>query len=265
MKTITLVKLQMKQLLKRKQFYIGLLIGFCMIWLQYTTLDKTTAMTSNSAYLHLTGIEYTGMGTKLYAWIVPIMVGIVASSTYNEAKNSGMMNHILVRMKNKYFLKSTIISSFLLGGLVGIIPLVVEGIILFIQYPMGAMNPNAEIIPISPDNWGYSMFVDWPFVYWLVFLVIMFIFSGLFALMGIVASYFNIKLYVETLVPFIIAFLLMLIDTIFRIHIRLGALIIPVFRSDAGNFIIYLCLSIICYSAVIWLLTKRQSKMDVFI
>ncbi|MBP2058366.1 hypothetical protein J2Z60_001545 [Lactobacillus colini] len=185
-------KIEMKRLFFRWQTIAAMLLGIIIVIIQVKTINHVNAFWYNNAFAHMIGYDNSGLGSQLYCLLLPLMCGLSGSSILEEDKKNSMMAAIIIRCDKRKYLKSTLLSSFLIGGIIGILPLVIEGIIYFSQYKVTTLPANPEFYLIDKEGWGYHLFSTNPLIFWFIYLGIIFIFSGFFSQLGLVSSYFPI-------------------------------------------------------------------------
>ncbi len=234
-------RIELMRLLKRWELYAALIIGFGMIILQAITIYPDNANFINNAYLHLTGFDGTGVGSNLYYLVLPIMSGLAASSIYSEDMHGNLLKFILRRVALKQYIRKTLAMGFLVGGIVGALPLLVEGGYFFTKYSTAKLPVSPDITLIDKTGWGYHWFMSSPMSYWLFSILITFAFSGLFSLIGIVSSFYIKKKTIEMAVPFIFTMVTFLVANFSGWDpISIPYILPPTFSNDYKNGQYYL-------------------------
>lgn len=145
-------KIELIRLLKWWGFYVALAIGLWIIILQAVTIYPDNANFINNAYLHLTGFDDTGVGTNLYYLVLPIMSGLAASSVYSEDLHGNLLKFILRRVNFKQYIRKTLGTGFIVGGIVGALPLLLEGGYFFTKYSTAKLPTSPDLILIETDG-----------------------------------------------------------------------------------------------------------------
>lgn len=255
-------KIILKRLCLQWQVWVALVVGIGLVVWQSATIFHANAYFINSAYMHLTGFDSTGMGTRLYTTILPL-IAATAGGVFETDKVSGMDNMSIVRKNRSSYYWSTLGSSFLVGGFIGTIPLVLEGIYYFSKFSIKPISANFELMPIDKIGWGYSLFLHHPILFWLLSLLIIFLFSGLFANIAVVTSYFEIKKGIEYIVPFLIVFVSAIArDVLGEEWLGIPSILTPTF----SNGFIGTCYAIVGYLIIgigcVLFLTLRKLNND---
>ncbi|MCI6271001.1 MAG: hypothetical protein SPF31_02125 [Lactobacillus delbrueckii] len=261
-----MIKQQLIRLSKRWQGWLALAIGFAIIFLQARTISSANAHFINSAYVHLTGFDYTGLGSRSYYVILPLTAALSAGSTIAEDKKQHFREMQLSRFPlNKYF-ASCSASSFIFAGLIAILPLICEGIFFFSQYSLAPLSRKYELTPINPGGWSADLFYTHPIVFWLLGLLIVFIFAGLLSQLSLIASAFGLRNGLEVIVPFAIT----LTSSILRDFsgfepLSIPSIITPTFSNEYPFTVFGLIVYPILIIAIVWgsfLIKERNDVLD---
>ncbi|WEV51781.1 hypothetical protein OZX69_03530 [Lactobacillus sp. ESL0731] len=259
-----LLRKQVQRLFFRWQTWLAILIGLIIIVIQALTINKVNANAANNAFLHLTGFDFSGAGTTIYYLILPLMCGLAASSTLQEDKKDHRLNELLTRVTKRKYLCTTLISSFIVGGLVGVLPLLIESCYFFLNYHVTNVPKGRDFQIIDPNGCGYSLFIRNTLAFWLCTIVIAFVFSGLFSMIGIVTSYYNIHNGIELIMPFVLAFATIVVaDLTGEVEASLYWVLTPTFSNTYSNGIYFILGYFVLITGLIALLTWKESTKDV--
>ncbi len=260
-----LLKKECHRLFFRWQTWVALLIEFLIIITQAITINPANANFTNNAFLHLTGFDGTGLGSRFYYFILPLTCALAAGSTFQEDKQTHFLKAILARRPTYKYLVTTLTSSFLVGGIIGCLPLIIEGCHFFLHYSVKRLPEHFELMPIAKGGWGYPIFSTHPLLFWLITIIIIFIFSGLFSLISLCASYYELRKGIEIVIPFGIVFISLLLSNLLNIsEISITYLITPTFSNDYPYSFYALIGYFLLGIGTVALLTWRKSKKDVF-
>ncbi|WP_317637099.1 hypothetical protein [Lactobacillus xylocopicola] len=130
------------------------------------------------------------------------MCGLAASSTFQIDQHSHLLDSILAKQTQREYLLSTTASSFVVGGTVGVLPLLVEAAYFFAKYGLAKRSIGAGVQLLKPTGWGDGLFAHHALLFLLCVILITFIFGGVYGLTGLVASYYDIPNGFEMVVPF---------------------------------------------------------------
>lgn len=258
-----LFKIEMRRLLFRWQTMVALLLGLVIVVIQAKTINPINANWYNNAFAHMIGYDNSGLGSQLYSVLLPLICGLTGASILEEDKKNTMMAPIIARSNKRKYLKSTLLSSFLAGGIAGIFPLIIEGVIYFSQYKITTLPVNPEFYLIDKVGWGYHLFSTYPFVFWVIYLLIVFMFGGFFAQLGLVSAYFPIYKGVETIIPLLIVILSTILgDLSGFLNLSLSQLIIPNYANWNSNSWLWIIGYYLTFTLVILGLTWENLHND---
>lgn len=260
-----LLKQQLVRLLRSWQFGVALLLGLIIIWGQALTINHINAEHwVQNAFLHLTGFDNTGIGSPIYFIVLPLLSSLASGSLLQEDKINRFKNLNLIRIKPVKYLTTILTSSFLIGGLAGILPLVLEASYFFFKYPVKILPYTRDTEIIDKSGWSFNLFMHHPFIFWLMFILIIFIFSGIFSQISIVSSYYSIHRGLETIIPFIIVILSIILGGLTNLNIELNVLIAPNYSNESSSSLFYIIAYILVFEIIIWYLTWGNSNEDNF-
>lgn len=219
-----LLKLELTKAIRNKFFIITLIIasGFALFsaWYKidsyfYFQAEKFYINTGNpmtqgsSLFNYWIGGEHSSLGFALFFTLLPIIVVLPYGWSYFTENRAGYVKAVVTRGgKWQYFL-SKYIATFTAGGLVILLPLLLNFIIVSCFVP--AITPT-KLYPlyygvIHGSMWS-KMFYTNPFIYVVLYLVLNFIFAGVFATMSVAISFFIKNRIAILLIPFFLIFIL---------------------------------------------------------
>ncbi|MBW3094801.1 ABC transporter permease [Bifidobacterium sp. 64T4] len=192
-----------------------------------------------------------GAGGAIYCMLLPCIAALAGGGLYSDEKNSGRLRMMLTRTGRRDVLRSSFCAGFVLGGLGGVLPLLLNLVIAVIRQPHMsfidgvdhiATNPYFTYYPvIRADSWLYPLYeTSQPLMLVVVFALI-FMLSGAYACLAIGASAFIGKRYVEILVPFAVSLLIWLLPAILPLRAQLVAnefsqVVFLNFSADSGSY-----------------------------
>jgi len=153
--------------------------------------SKAADLSSTSCYKYWMGNDFIQSTTGLFFMLVPILAVIPYGWSYFSEKKSGYIKNITTRVSREKYFISKYIATFLSGGLVVVIPLVLNFIIC--ACVMAAYTPDVnEVIyfGIYEESLWSEVFYNSPLLYRLLYIMLNFVFSGLWATMVFAVSFF---------------------------------------------------------------------------
>lgn len=195
-------KVEFKRTIKSPSFIKALLIGFVIVIVHQLLMNRFVENGEGNVFLYALGFENTYMLRDIYYLLFPIIVALAGSDLFGEDSRSQSYHLIRSRVSKSHYFTVKIMLSFLFGGLVFIIPLLVDFVILLMMYPAKSPDIFLRISPVEYGDVMASLFVDFPVIYWLIFLLFAFMFGGIFSWIGFLTSLFTVNKYLILLIPF---------------------------------------------------------------
>lgn len=138
----------------------------------------------------------------LYFMIFPLLAVFPYSSSFYEDKEKGYIRQIYIRTQRTVYLKAKFGAVFLTGGMVIVLPLLINFMICAALLP--ALYPqNLAGTFIGASVLWYRLYEIHPVWYVLLFLMADFLFAGLVACLPLFFSFYSDKKYVILLMPFL--------------------------------------------------------------
>lgn len=181
-------------------YFIGALIIGCLITISHFIFSVLPATHWLDIYLlgkgdypssvFNTWIEMDGSSIQLrmFTMMLPLLASMpYGDSLYQDSKD-GYMNNIVTRIEKKAYLIAKLIASFIAGGIVVIIPVIMNLYLTSLIIPTLIPEPTAMTFPISSRNMWCELFYSNPLLYIVCFLIIIFMYAGIFSIMGLALS-----------------------------------------------------------------------------
>ncbi|PEJ98948.1 hypothetical protein [Bacillus wiedmannii] len=203
-----LLALNLKQAFFSKRFL--LIIIFSIILNAYHYYSSIYVNTQDEWFdkdlltLSYRWIGFEPLGSLLFL-LMPLISVIVFSDSYLLEKNSGFLNSIYTRTSKQKYMISKYISVFITGGISFILPLLVNFIIVALTLSSSPpSNRDSGLTAISMEHMFADLYFTSPIGYISLFLVVDFLFAGIFATLALAASVFIKKAFLVLLVPFLL-------------------------------------------------------------
>lgn len=136
--------------------------------------------------------------------IMPILSSLSYSDSYLEDVNSGIVKFIYTRQEKDKYLITKYLANFVVSGVAFIIPLIINFIILILKIPSVQPHPILGHQTISGGGLFAETFYDNPILYIGLWIIIYFLYSGVFASVGLSLSIFTQNKFVVLVLPFIL-------------------------------------------------------------
>ncbi|MCM3149257.1 MULTISPECIES: hypothetical protein [Bacillus] len=199
------------RLIKRPSFYISLAIGAILaiayFWTEEMPLKEHLELTGGISFTPYT--KWMGIGgisdyPALYMFLLPILATLPFSDLYSRDRSTGFIRFLIIRGKQKQYFFSLFLINFLAGMLTAVFPLLLNIYLSFMRLPN--IKPDRAInneMPLDSDNTFLpDLYYTHPFVHMLLYVILIGIFSGMFASIALGFGMFIKKSFVVLITPF---------------------------------------------------------------
>ncbi|MCD7827017.1 MAG: hypothetical protein LUG85_00550 [Clostridiales bacterium] len=160
------------------------------------------------------GQEWNSMGQSLFYLLLPFFGSLAYSWSLLSERKSGYIKHIVTRTLRRKYYTAKYIAVFVAGGLVVLIPLIINFMVVSAFIPATTPDIFYDIYyDMGPTKALSQLFFSHPYVFVLYRMISAFIFAGLFASLGMSFSFFIKNRFVIVALPFLISMLLNYIDS----------------------------------------------------
>lgn len=211
------MKLEIKRAFNYKNFIIPLSIGIIISFIQFLLEVYPLSIQLDEYVKYSKGMIYPGwlysnwiggnpasFFSYLYFLILPILAVMpFGNSFFCDIKN-GFIQNVCIRTDKKKYVNSKYISTFISSGIVVIIPLIFNFYLASMFLP--SLKPemaNYDSL-ISATSTFPFLFYEHPFIYVCLFIVIIFVISGLLGVLALTCSYYINYKFIVTLSPFLL-------------------------------------------------------------
>lgn len=211
-------KIECKRAFCNKWFILSLLLGCAftvsqgfVLWQEYKMVqgysqyEKMQYELPVSLFSRYIGLEGFSVQSSLFFLLIPILAVIPYAHSFLEDSKSGYLKSILLRTKKFNYMFSKCSAAFLAAGTAVVIPLLINLLLTAMMFPAIPQSAG-EGYGFTVNTWDlwHNLFYYHPFMYVLVFLLIDFVYAGLFALLSVVATFFIKKQFIILLFPFLL-------------------------------------------------------------
>ncbi|MGN0316777.1 MAG: hypothetical protein ACI4E1_02465 [Lachnospira sp.] len=209
-----LIKIELKRVLKSKLLYISLLIGLVFAFGSFAyrcllvTEKLDPSMVSVQGYPMSVFNSWMGlrMGIDAMATTYIYICMLIASMAYCGVLSSDMQSHYInqyyVRISKVKILMSRFIVTFISGGILVVIPLIVNLIATMTVVP--ALNPVYNGLFVLDGSCFFAdIFFNAPMLYVFLYIFMFFLYGGAFCVISLVTSYIFDNSFLVILSPFV--------------------------------------------------------------
>lgn len=214
-----MLKIELKRAFCNKWFFLSVLCG-CVLtvsqvfgWLpdqlqllemrqQYEKYASIMPYTVFNTYI---GLEAFTVQSTLFYLLLPILAVIPYAYSFLEDYKSGYLKNITLRTKKSNYMIGKCCAAFLSGGTAVVLPLLLNLLLMAMFFP--SISPElGAYSPFTVNAWDLwnELFYSHPYGYIAAFLVLDFVYAGLFALLAVAVTYFIKKQFILLLVPFLV-------------------------------------------------------------
>lgn len=199
---MNLFKIEIKRAIFNKNMLIALLIGIVIVLphtiqnlLNEIEIKNYIAEAGLSSGADLTSLygRWFGMSTDFLAimfyYILPLLAVYPGAMIYYKDRKSGYVKNLYTRFSKNKCLIIKYITTFISGGVAVVIPLLTAFLLTSLYAP--ARIPDSLVMnPVVDINMWSELFFTHPLLYTLGYMLIDFIFGGLFACLAMSVSEF---------------------------------------------------------------------------
>ncbi|MDM5196088.1 hypothetical protein QUG02_24410 [Bacillus hominis] len=240
--------------MNNKNLYFSLVLGIslsCVYILYYVMplADKRDVIFT--PYTTWMGINSVVTPSFLFFFILPVIASLPSSSIFQEDKKNGSFLFVIMRSNYKMYFLKLFSKTFLIGGVVVIIPLILNIFLSFMFLPNITPDEilNSNIGMYERATFFISIYFEYPFIHMILYTFIAFFYGGAFALFSLSISFYAKHTFITLLSAFLLQLFLMIINLFYptplapiyflsESHIYHGANIIVSILVLVGIFIL---------------------------
>lgn len=217
-------KIELHRALKSRGLLVALTIGLLISFSHFilTILPLKDNITLSDYPLSVFGKWMCGDDSSvfpvMYYFIVPILASLPFAGSYKEDIDSGYIKNITTRISRKEYLKAKYLVTFLIGGVVSILPMVINFLLTAMVLPAVIPQACTGYFPIFSYSMLGNLFYSHPYIYLMIYMIINFVFLGLLSTLALVAAYICDNLFTTILSPFIMYLFVYAVTQITKAH-----------------------------------------------
>lgn len=205
-------KIELKKALTRGSFKIAIFIGlvFNLLYqflyrlkIPHNYLEEYYKMSVSSVYNNFIFFNLTSI-SNIYYIMLPLIAGIVYCDSYIEDKKSGYIKFVFIRKEKVNYFISKFLSNFISTGIAVSLPLLIGFLINLLTYPSVPTHASLGITTIMSGGLFASLFYKHPFIYTILWILIYFVYAGIFATAGLTFSIFVENKFIVSIFPFVL-------------------------------------------------------------
>lgn len=203
-----MLKMEINRILNRPIFWLLILAGFVLAILPVIQLwphgvtDDYFVFYPRSPYV--SWMYFGSNAYKIYALILPLLASLAYADAYAEDFNSGLIKSILTKVKKRKYLLTRYIINFCVGGIVTILPLIINYLAQMTAFPLIDNNYFFGMDPIGGNAFYPMFFFNNPLLYIALRIIILFFLGGMLASLGLSLSTISKNRYIVLIFPFLV-------------------------------------------------------------
>ncbi|MFC6295382.1 hypothetical protein ACFQH1_09230 [Lactiplantibacillus daoliensis] len=172
----------------KKSIAIAMLIAMILPAIQFYQRLTIAARVDNrfwdSPFTLWMGVDNFSFSTVTYYLLVPLIAALPVATVVRRDLDNGFLTQLRIKGTLKVVLRSYLTWSFILGGLVVAVPLLINLISLALVYPSVFPDNllNQNILVINRDTLLVSLYYNHPWLHSFLSLLVVFFWGGLFAM-----------------------------------------------------------------------------------
>ncbi len=212
-----LLKIELKRGFQNYAFLIAVLIGVLITvshyimnvipMVQYLDLYKQPEeimLYPHSVFNKWIGGESHTVQPTLYFMLLPLLAVFPYGDSFFMDEKSGFVKNLFLKTEKRNYFVSKYIAVFLSGGCAVVLPLLLNLVLTAATLPSLIPQPGAQTFGIfSADMWS-GIYYSHPYAYVFLYLLIIFLFGGFLAVLGLVVSFFVQNRFLVLLAPFVV-------------------------------------------------------------
>lgn len=220
---MAIFKIEMKKVFKGKLFW--LVIAFAVVLtvlsavyeLQSSKKDfdffsefgyNLMSATFDNTYVNTVYRDSASITPAMFYRFIPLICVLAYGWSYSSDVRSGYIKSIITRTSKLKYLTSKYFATFISGGIVVLIPILVNILTIACFMPFRMPNISESIYYAELPAFAFAnLFYKAPALYMVIILIFHFILGGLFATFAMAVSMFTTNKYIVTLFPFVFSFL----------------------------------------------------------
>lgn len=213
-------KIEFRRLIRSIGFWTAMIMCLVICILQYRDITlpavkymdmiinkldniKIGTLYPHSAYNHWIGGDLESYWHYIYFMLIPIIAVIPYSYTYNYDRKSKLIVNYYIRADRKDYVIVKYIITFLAGAATVIIPLACNLALTMMKLPAITPQSSTGTYHVNGSDMFADLFYTKPLVYLLAYFVIIFIYSGIMAVLPLSISFWTDNTFVQLSTPFI--------------------------------------------------------------
>ncbi|WP_369902178.1 hypothetical protein [Bacillus manliponensis] len=198
------LQFEFKRAFSSTSFFISLLLGIAIFLAHFFNHVLPWLNGDFTPFNKWIGMDTFSFQLQLLLLICPIIVALPFSDSYFTDKKSGFLKAIYVRTSKINYIITKLFVNFIIGGLVYVVPFLLSLWAVVLLFPSVKPDPMTGTAILFDGQMWADIYYSEPYAYILRYLVIIFLYGGLFATIGLAISVFCKNRFVVLVAPFLL-------------------------------------------------------------
>lgn len=214
LKTILLI--EWERMMKSRRFLYAILLGCSITFMQIVIeeIPDLPFLPGHAITEYPDSVFNRGLMlgfskfTIIYYTAVMLLAVIPDAVSFYEDRQTGYIRQIMTRIDIRKYLVAKYVVVFVSGGLVAIIPLLINLMVCMAFWPSVMPQPGTMSFLIFGTSMFGNIFYTHPYLYLSIYFLIDFIIAGVFATFALGISWYAFHKYIVMFFPFIVYYLI---------------------------------------------------------
>lgn len=153
----------------------------------------------------------------IFFLVLPILAALPFGTSYFSDRKSGFLKNLYMQASRKQYLSAKYTAVFLSGGIAVLVPLLLNLLCSLVLLPNLVPATILTQNGINASCAFYELYFTAPLGYIVLFLLLDFIFGGIFACIALAASFLSDYIVIVTVCPFFVQLVLHVVCTMFSV------------------------------------------------
>lgn len=213
------IGIESKRAVRSLSFWCALALGMFLALAQYfdevvevaeyldVIVEKNVmcgTLVPHSVFNNWIGGESYTVWHYVFFMILPILSVLPFSTSLYMDRKTGLIQHFFVRGKRKNYYIAKYIVTFMTGGIVVTVPLIVNLLLSLVSLPDLLPEAASGLNAIDGSAMWAEIFFTHPYIYILRYIILIFIFSGCIAGMSLTLGFVTDNIFTILCIPFVI-------------------------------------------------------------
>lgn len=211
-----LLRNEINRIIHARLFWVAIVIGCvvtvsqyfmmvvpCVKYLDLYKMQPFGSLCPHTWYEKWIGGELISSQAYIFFLIIPLLAVFPHSVSLAVDRKSGYICHMFLRKGKKEYYYSKFLSTFISGGFVVVVPLLLNIVLSMCTLPSIYPDKSTGTSMIAGNKMWESFYFDHPNIYIIAYLIMIFLFAGTVAVFALTLGTYIYNYYVIFVLPFV--------------------------------------------------------------